>query len=72
MWREGADGSIYLFTVATHYNEEHSEDKTISIITAPLVFGDGFFAYTRHSEYSSSSVRFIQEGSDLAKALDNE
>lgn len=65
VWREASDGAIYLFRVETHYNEDHTEEKSIPLIDEPIYFSEDFFVY----QLGSYTYRYIKEGSKLEKTL---
>ena len=69
-WREANNGAVYLFEVETTYNKDNTEGEKISLIDAPIYFGEDFFAYTTHGSYTTTTC-YIKEGSKLEKALDD-
>ncbi len=71
VWREAADGAIYLFETDIHYNEDHTEGSTISLISTPIYFSEDFFTYIDYGQYSASSIQYIRKGSKLEKLLED-
>ena len=69
VWREAADGAVYLFRTETVYNEDHTEGESIPLIDDPIYFAEEFFVYSYSTETGGTSVRYIKEGSDLEKIL---
>lgn len=72
VWREASDGGIYLFATKETYNDDHTEGKTIGVISNPLYFSDDFFTYTYVNSYGDTTVKYIKEGSALEKILDKD
>ena len=71
-WREASDGAVYLFEVDVEYNKKHTKGKKISLIYEPIYFSDEFFVYSSNSQYTgSSTTRYIKEGSELAKLIED-
>lgn len=71
-WETASDNMVYLFATNRIDYDDHTEGKSISILTLPLVFGKDFFTYTKTSGYTmvdTSCARYIVEGSDLEKAI---
>ena len=68
VWREASDGAVYLFRTGETHDEGHMEGEIITIITAPIHFGEDFFAY---DNAAGSAVRYVKEGSELAEALED-
>ncbi len=61
LWREAADGAIYLFRTETHYNENHTEGYTIGLEErGPIYFGKDFFVGVE-----DSTRIYVQKGSEL-------
>ena len=69
VWREASDGAVHLFEVATHYNEDHTEEKELGLPSYPIYFSEEFFTYTTHSQFGASARYCIKEGSKLEKEL---
>jgi hypothetical protein len=69
VWREAADGAVYLFRTETVYNDDHTEGESIPLIDDPIYFGEDFFVYSYSTEAGGTSVRYVKEGSELAEAL---
>ena len=70
VWREASNGAVYLFKTETFYNEDHTEGKTISVITDPIYFSEDFFTYSYSNQYGGNTVTYIKEGSSLEKSID--
>ena len=70
VWREASNGAVYLFKTETFYNEDHTEGKTISVITDPIYFSEDFFTYSYSNQYGGKTVTYIKEGSNLEKSID--
>lgn len=66
VWREASDGAIYLFRTNTTYYEDDN-DGQIPLLTGPIYFSEDFFAF--HS--GDGSVRYIKEGSELEKLIED-
>ena len=66
VWREASDGAIYLFRTNTTYYEDDNQGY-IPFLTGPIYFSEDFFAI--HS--GDGSVRFIKEGSELEKLIED-
>ncbi len=68
IWETASDGNVYLFKKGETHFDDHTEGRTIEIITKPLSFGKDFFAYTYIKGYNGAStftVRYIIQGSKL-------
>ena len=61
VWREASDGAVYLFTVETHYNEDHTGERNLGVTGAAIYFSDDFLVI--------SEARYIKEGSELGEIL---
>ena len=70
VWREASNGAVYLFETKTTYNEDHTEGKTIDLITDPIYFSEEFFTYSYSNQYGGKTVTYIKEGSKLEKDLE--
>ena len=70
VWREASNGAVYLFETETSYNEDHTEGKTINVITDPIYFSEDFFTYSYSNQYGGNTVTYIKEGSSLEKSID--
>ena len=70
VWREASNGAVYLFETETSYNEDHTEGKTINVITDPIYFSEDFFTYFYSNQSGGISVNYIKEGSKLEKSID--
>ena len=70
VWREASNGAVYLFETETSYNEDHTEGKTINVITDPIYFSEDFFTYSYSNQYGGKTVTYIKEGSNLEKSID--
>ena len=70
VWREASNGAVYLFETETSYNEDHTEGKTINVITDPIYFSEDFFTYSYSNQYGGNTVTYIKEGSNLEKSID--
>ena len=70
VWREASNGAVYLFETKTTYNEDHTEGKTIDLITDPIYFSEEFFTYSYSYQYGGKTVTYIKEGSKLEKDLE--
>ena len=70
VWREASNGAVYLFETETFYNEDHTEGKTINVITDPIYFSEDFFTYSYSNQYGGKTVTYIKEGSNLEKSID--
>ena len=68
VWREAADGGVYLFEIETHYHEDHTEGEGIFLSSCPLYFSEDFFVGTRIA-YSEYKVTYVKEGSELEALL---
>ena len=66
VWREASDGAIYLFRTNTTYYEDDNFGQ-LSLPSGPIYFSEDFFAI--HS--GDGSVRFIKEGSELKKLIED-
>ncbi len=66
VWREASDGAIYLFRTNTTYYEDDN-DGQIPLFTGPFYFSEDFFV--SHNGYGS--VRYIKEGSELEKLIED-
>ena len=66
VWREASDGAIYLFETNTTYYADDNYGR-IPLLTGPIYFSEDFFAF--HS--GDGSVRYIKEGSELEKLIEN-
>ncbi len=71
VWREASNGGVYLFRTETHYNEEHTQGKSIPLIDNPIFFSEDFFTYSYSNQYGDEAVNYIKEGSDLEKSLED-
>ena len=72
VWREAADGAIYLFETNATYDEDHTEGKDLSFAQGGLCFGDDFFVYSTSNQFGSTTHRFIKENSSLEKLTEDE
>lgn len=67
-WRMASDGYIYLFKTGEHYNEDHTDGKTINLTDTPFSFANQFLI----KNGGNVPDRYILEGSDLEKAMKDE
>ena len=67
IWKEAADGAIYLFKAEEHLNDDHSSSSAIPLISDPIYFGDGFFTY----QHDGKTQHCVKEGSEIEKALED-
>ncbi len=72
VWREAADGAIYLFETNATYDEDHTEGEDLPLVGAAIYFGDDFFVYLYSNQYGSTSHRYIKENSSLEKLTEDE
>ena len=68
IWRVADDGSVYLFQTKITYNADDTH-KDWNIGTLPLSFADEFVVVMNSN---GTVTRFILEGSDLEKSLNEE
>ena len=73
-WRAADDGTVYLFNLQATYNDDHTEGRGLTDFSTamPLTFGDGFLIALSVSTYGTSIRRYVLEGSDLEKALNED
>ena len=69
VWREASNGAVYLFETKTTYNEDHTEGHKLGVISGQIYFAEEFFAYSYDTQYGTSTVHYIKEGSALAESL---
>ena len=68
IWRVADDGSVYLFQTKITYNADDTH-KDWNVGTMPLSFADEFVVVMNSN---GTLTRFILEGSDLEKSLNEE
>ena len=66
VWREAADGAVYLF----EEDAEHNGEKKESIPTEAIYFSEEFMVYEFSNQFGSSIRRFIKDDSELADLYD--
>lgn len=74
IWETASDGNVYLFKKSETHFDDHTDGRTIGIITQPLAFGKDFFAYTYVTGYTGASTftsRYIIQGSKLDDSSTN-
>ena len=74
IWETASDGKVYLFKKSETHFDDHTDGRTIGIITQPLAFGKDFFAYTYVTGYTGASTftsRYIIQGSKLDDSSTN-
>lgn len=67
-----SDGMVYLFQTKVEYFDDNTDGNRVSATTLPLAFGKDFCAYTSSDGVnivSSKSTRYVVEGSELDKKL---
>ena len=69
VWRETPSGAVYLFQTDVRYNADHTEGKSIPLISDALYFAEEFFTYSYHTQFGASTRHYIIEGSALDRAL---
>ncbi len=72
VWEEATDGAVYLFATDVHYDDDHTESKSIGLTSMPIYFSEDFLTFTTHSQYGASNTRAIKQGSDLEKKLEKD
>lgn len=69
IWEETSDGAIHMFKTDVKYNEDHSGDYEIGVISYPLYFSENmlYYSYVSGSQYFTDTkiYRYLLEGSEL-------
>lgn len=71
VWREASDGAVYLFETKTTYNKDHTEGMYLPWIDEPIYFSEDFFVYTYSNASGSDTRRYIKEGSELERLMED-
>ena len=71
-WREASDGAIYLFKTAERFNENNVNRDSIPVIAHAIHFSDDCFVYSHVYNGFSNTIKYIKEGTKLAKAVETE
>ena len=71
VWREASDGAVYLFKVDTRYYDDHTAKGSIAVTAQPIYFSEDFFTYIKHNSSGAAIYRYIKEGSELDKLLND-
>lgn len=68
-WRESSNGAVYLFRLSEEYYADHTEGKSLPMISGPIHFSDEFCTYTYYTQYGDNTRQYVKEGSNLEKLL---
>ena len=75
VWEKTSDNAIHLFETEVKYNDDHTENYKIKLITEPLYFSENMIYYSYLSNSLSSThaatKKFLLEGSDLYNEVYN-
>ena len=71
VWREASDGAVYLFEVGEYHYIDHTEGLNAGVASQPIYFSEEFLTYVKHDSTGATTYRFIKEGSELDKILNN-
>ena len=71
VWREASDGAVYLFEVGEYHYIDHTEGLNAGVASQPIYFSEDFLTYVKHDSTGATTYRFIKEGSELDKILNN-
>ncbi len=71
VWRKASDGAVYLFTVDSMTYEDHTDRYKDGITGMGIYFSDEFFVYTDTSGGGGYTRKYIKEGSELEKLLED-
>ena len=71
VWEGTSDGAIHVFLTDIKYNDDHTGKYALTFTSCPLYFSENLVYYSKVTGYeavSTSTVKYVLEGSDLYKA----